>query len=481
MIPKIKKISELPLDSSVAYLLEDPEKLKAYSFSPTEFEHIKRELSDDKNFAFVNSYFKWSFVFQPTKESKNRKENLRKMGFELREQLKRQKIQEIVLVDVLGSKDDFSAFIEGLLLSSYAFDKYKTLDQDKEKGKLLKQVEVFSDSLEKEDLDKLLHVIEGVYFARDLVNEPLSYLTAEQLAKEIEKKSREAGYSVDVFSKKKLESLKFNGLLAVNKGSIDPPTFSVLEWKPDNAINKKPYIVIGKGVVYDTGGLSLKPTSYMDTMKSDMSGAASVAGLMHAVAKNNLPLHIIGFIPATDNRPDGNAYVPGDVIEMQNGVTVEVMNTDAEGRMLLADALVFAKKYEPELVFDLATLTGSASAAVGIHGTVVMGTAEDRQFEKLEQAGEDSYERIVRFPFWDEYKDMLKSTIADIKNVGGREAGAITAGKFLEYFVDYPWIHLDIAGTAFLDKADNYRGTGGTGVGVRLLYTFFEEISRNQK
>lgn len=471
----------MPLERSVTYLVENPEKIKAYSFSPTEFEYVRRELSDDKDFAFVNSYFKWSFVVQPNEESKNRKEHLRKLGHKLSKSLKDQKLQEIVLVDLLGSKDDFLAFIEGLLLSSYVFGKYKTLDQDKEKGKLLKQIEVFSDALAEEDLEQLLHVMEGVYFARDLINEPLSYLTAVQLSKEIERKGEEAGFKVDVFSKKKLESLRFNGLLAVNKGSIDPPTFSVLEWKPENAMNKKPYIVIGKGVVYDTGGMSLKPTSYMDTMKSDMSGAASVAGLMYAIAKNKLPLYIIGFIPATDNRPDGNAYVPGDVIEMQNGVTVEVMNTDAEGRMLLADALVFAQKYTPELVFDLATLTGSASVAVGTHGTVVMGTAEDEQFNKLEQAGDDSYERVVRFPFWDEYKEMLKSTVADIKNVGGREAGAITAGKFLEYFVDYPWIHMDIAGTAFLDKADNYRCIGGTGVGVRLLYEFFEEISRNQK
>lgn len=210
----------------------------------------------------------------------------------------------------------------------------------------------------------------------------------------------------------------------------------------------------------------------MDWMKSDMAGAAAVVGVMHALAKNNIPLHVVGLIPATDNRPGGRAFAPGDIITMYSGKTVEVLNTDAEGRLILADALCFAKKYKPELVIDLATLTGSAVRAVGKEGMVMMGNAAEETRQQLKIAGEKVYERLVEFPLWEEYQKQLESDMADIKNIGSADAGAITAGKFLEYFTDYNWIHLDIAGTAFLPTPDTYRGKNGTGSGVRLLYQF---------
>jgi leucyl aminopeptidase len=237
------------------------------------------------------------------------------------------------------------------------------------------------------------------------------------------------------------------GLLAVNKGSIDPPTFSVMEWRPENCINEKPFILVGKGVVYDTGGLSLKPTANsMDYMKCDMAGAAAVAGTMYAVAASRLPLHIIGLVPATDNRPDGNAIVPGDIITMYDGTTVEVLNTDAEGRLLLGDALSWAKQYDPELVIDLATLTGSAAAAIGVQGLVAMQKSADSYYSSLESSGFYTHERLVLFPLWEEYREMIKSDVADLKNIGGKEAGTITAGKFLEHFTAFPgyiWILRD--------------------------------------
>ena len=267
------------------------------------------------------------------------------------------------------------------------------------------------------------------------------------------------------------------GLLAVNKGSQDPPTFNILEYKAKNAKNKKPLILVGKGVVYDTGGLSLKPTpNSMDTMKCDMAGAAAVAGAMYAVAKAKLPVHVIGLIPATDNRPGEKAYTPGDVITMYSGLTVEVLNTDAEGRMILGDALSYAKKFNPELVIDLATLTGAAVAAIGTFGSVVMGTGENKM-DKLKQSGDHVFERLAEFPFWEEYDELIKSDIAEIKNIGGPYGGSITAGKFLHRFTDYPWIHIDIAGPAFLNASDSYRGKGGTGVGVRLLFDFIKNYS----
>jgi leucyl aminopeptidase len=284
---------------------------------------------------------------------------------------------------------------------------------------------------------------------------------------------KEAGFKVEVFNKSKIKALKMGGLLAVNKGSIEPPTFSILEWKPKNAKNKKPIILVGKGVVYDTGGLSLKPTANsMDFMKCDMGGAAAVIGGLYSISKNKLPYHVIGLVPATDNRPSGDAYAPGDVITMHNKKTVEVLNTDAEGRLILADALSYAQKYKPELVLDIATLTGAAAAAIGHYGVVGMGNAKENIMNKLKNSGNNVFERIAEFPFWDEYNEQLKSPIADLTNLGNGAGGAITAGKFLENFTDYPYIHLDIAGPAFLKKPINYLSQGGTGVGTRLFYDF---------
>jgi leucyl aminopeptidase len=246
-----------------------------------------------------------------------------------------------------------------------------------------------------------------------------------------------------------------------------------MEHRPVRAINKNPLVLIGKGIVYDTGGLSLKPTpNSMDRMKSDMGGAAVVTGVMYVAAMLDLPLHIIALVPATENRPGENAYVPGDVIKMYSGSTVEVLNTDAEGRMVLADALHYAKKYRPELVIDFATLTGAASVAIGDVAMVTMGNADISIKTKMHQSGYNQYERLVEYPLWDEYGALIKSDIADLKNVGGPSGGAITAGKFLEHFTDYPWMHFDIAGVAHNTSGKDYRPTGGTAYGLRMMVDF---------
>ncbi len=357
---------------------------------------------------------------------------------------------------------------EGLILGNYQFLRYFG-DREKRRNTL---VQVFVENADSPAIQAISNATMGTLFARDLVNTPVIDLSATDLANQAKEAAKRHGFSIEVLEKKQIESLKMGGLLAVNTGSPEPPTFIIMEHKPKNATNDQPIVLVGKGVVYDTGGLSLKPSNFMDTMKSDMGGAAAVIGTMSAIAEANLPVHVIGLVPATDNRPGGNAVTPGDVITISDGTTVEVLNTDAEGRLILSDALVYAKRYKPELVIDLATLTGAAARAIGRYAIVGMGNAPQTEMQKLQESGDKVRERVVEFPFWDEYKELLKSPIADLKNIGGAEAGAITAGKFLEHFTDYPYIHLDIAGPAFLSKRVGYQIEGGTGIGVRLLFDF---------
>jgi leucyl aminopeptidase len=371
-----------------------------------------------------------------------------------------------------GEPTEVFAFLEGLMLANYRFLQHFS----KPKTGVFAEV-VVPKTFDKAKIQELTNIAKAVFKTRDLVNTPVSHLNAEQLAKTVVELGAEAGFQVQVLEETQIETLKMGGLLAVNKGSIDPPTFTVAEYKPKNAKNKQPIVLVGKGVVYDTGGLSLKPTpGSMDTMKGDMAGAATMAAVIYLAALEKLPVHLIALLPATDNRPGGNAYAPGDVITMFDGTTVEVLNTDAEGRMILADALAYSNKYNPQLVIDAATLTGAALRAIGTEASIIMGNADTQVFEQLEASGIAVHERVVRFPFWDDYKKHMKSKIADMKNIGGPNAGMISAGKFLEHFVKAPYIHMDIAGPAWLDAPENYKGEGGTGAGVRLLYHFLKSI-----
>jgi leucyl aminopeptidase len=411
-------------------------------------------------------------LIQLLKEEKDlfkRLEACRKAGEKVVSQLNGLKVKEVQVIDAGCKAEDFLGFTEGMVLGNYQFTKYLT---SKEKNNTVKKVTLVSTTLPKERVDHLAVVTKAVTLCRSLINEPLSYLTAEIFSKEVEKLGKECGAKVEVMNKAKIAALKMGGILAVNKASNEPPTFTVMEWKPKGAVNKKPFIFVGKGVVFDTGGMNLKPGDSMLNMKDDMSGAAAVACAIYAISMAKLPVHVIGLMPATDNKIGPKAVVPGDIISMYDGTTVEVINTDAEGRLILADALSYAAKYKPELVIDLATLTGSAVRAIGKFGIVAMQSDAKEEMAELTRSGWNVYERLVEFPFWDEYGELIKSDIADLKNLGPGEAGSITAGKFLQHFTKYPYIHLDIAGPAFVEKRDSYRGAGGTGVGVRLLFDF---------
>lgn len=459
----IKQGKSYSKDGHIAFIVGN--EFKTVEGIPTIVEEQAKKFiaSDDKT-----DYIKLGEQFIFFVKENDDLEKMRVAGYETRTKLSK----EAKELFISGKGASALALAEGLALSNYQFLKYFK-DADKKRYQL--ENITLLDAFEAKDIIRLNNTTKAVYWSRDMVNEPLSYLTAPQLAKEIQTFEKVENLTVTVFDKKKIEELKMGGLLAVNLGSIDEPTFTIVEYKPKNPKNKKPIVLVGKGVVYDTGGMSLKPTAgSMDSMKSDMGGAACMAGAIYAAAMNKLDLHLIALIPATDNRPGGNAYVPGDVITMYNGTTVEVLNTDAEGRMILADALAYSNELDPELVIDAATLTGAAVAAIGQKASCVMGNAKQETIDALVKSGNNVHERLAQMPFWDDYAEEVKSAIADLKNLGGKYAGSITAGKFLEHFVKSPYIHLDIAGPAYLDSVDNYKGKGGTGVGVRLLNNFFE-------
>ena len=441
-------------------------------------QYIAAALTDEQKLIHVNhfSHHHYFVVLANKPTAAQVAEALRRSGHTLHGQLKTEKVAEVFIHNLSETPNSALLLAEGLALSAYHFEGYKT-DEKSRKAPALTRITLVGKAATQAQVTELDGLLQGVLLARDLVNAPLNKLNAVQLAEQIALAGDEAGYTTDILDLAKIEALRMGGLIAVNLGSPEPPTFSILEYKPANAKNAKPYVLVGKGVVFDTGGLSLKPTpNSMDMMKCDMAGGAAVAGTLFALAKNNVPLHVIGLVPATDNRPGGLAYAPGDVITMHSGLTVEVKNTDAEGRLLLADALSFAKRYNPELVIDLATLTGAAVRALGTEASASMGTAEVATMQQLTEAGYTVHERLVEFPLWDEYADHIKSDIADLSNLGKGEAGHISAAKFLERFaLGYPWIHLDIAGPAYLTAAESYRGKGGTGTGVRLLYEFLSK------
>ena len=479
MLPEIGLISQIAPDQSVVCIIGGDSIPEFLSLSKSEREYAHRMISRKEEYVFINSYFKCTYLVRVKEGVTDQKgrEELRKTAFRLRELIRSNDHRELVITSSGAPDGSIEAFSEGLVLSFYSFRRYKTKKEESDKhqypGKLF-----LSGSVDESDIKWLTALCESVYRTRDLINEPPNHLNAIDLSKEIMKLGERSGFTVDVLNKGKIEALKMGGLLAVNRGSVDPPVFCILEWNPPGKLNKNPLVLVGKGVMYDTGGLNIKTGDYMAQMKADMAGAATVAGVMSVLAATSVPLHVIGLIPATDNRPGGNAFTQGDILTMYNKSTVEVGNTDAEGRLILADALSYAGKYKPELIIDIATLTGSAAVTFGNQAIAMMGNADKTYFSLLEEAGMEVFERVATLPFWEEYSELLKSDIADIKNVGGREAGAITAGKFLESFTEYPYIHLDIAGTGILKTDDYYRIKEGPGSGLRLLATFIRRLAQ---
>lgn len=372
------------------------------------------------------------------------------------------------------SEELAQAVAEGTRLALYTFDRFKS---EKSKKKIESVTISAPDETHAPAVKKHIHkgvtLAESACMARDLINSPANFATPTHLAEEAKKAAKEHGFKCTVFGPKEIEKNKMGGLMAVAKGSHQPARFIIMEWMKGTK-NQKPIVLVGKGLTFDTGGISIKPSERMEEMKSDMSGGAAVICAMRAIAALGLKANVVGLVPSTENMPGGSAIKPGDVATSLSGVSMEIINTDAEGRLILSDALAYAKKYEPDCVVDIATLTGACAVALGGFASGLFGTDEELM-EQLKESGEATGERLWPMPLWPEYEEQIKSEVADIKNVGPRWGGAITAAAFLKKHVTGKWAHLDVAGTAYIsDKPRAYIPLGGVGLGVRLFVDFVE-------
>jgi leucyl aminopeptidase len=369
-----------------------------------------------------------------------------------------------------GVEGSARAAAEGATLGLYRFTRYKTRDRERE---LAGFDLILDDSAGEEAASRGagvgVKVAAATLLARDLANEPSNTATPEHLAGEAREIAVRYGMQVEVLDRAGIEEEGLVGLATVGRSATNEPRFIVLEHRKGGESSS--IVLVGKAVTFDSGGISIKPSSGMENMKFDMSGGAAVLGAMEAVGALDLPLNVVALVPATENLPGGNAFKPGDVLRMHSGRTVEILSTDAEGRLILADALSYARRYEPAAVVDCATLTGACHVALGDYASGLMGNDEDLIAE-VQTAGETTGERAWPLPLFDEYTEQIRGDVADIKNSGGRYGGALTAGAFLKEFAAYRWAHLDIAGTAYGKKGDAYTPKGATGVPARLLVEF---------
>jgi len=376
------------------------------------------------------------------------------------------------------------ATAEGALLGLYRYDKLRKLPKH-ERARRIEAITLVVErasevAAARRAAEKAQVLAEAVALARDLINGPSNLVTPTHLANTARRIAREHRLRCTVIPFARLKRLGFGGIVGVAQGSAHPAQFIVLDYLPTGRQGRPPrakatFALCGKGITFDSGGISIKPSAKMEQMKYDMSGAAAVLGTVKAAARLRLPHRVVGIIAATENLPSGTAQKPGDVLTTLSGKTVEVINTDAEGRLVLSDCLHYARRYKPDGVIDLATLTGACIVALGAEAVGLM-TKDERLAARLNQAGKETHERVWRLPLWDEYREQLTSDVADLKNVTDTgQAGTITAAKFLEEFAEgLPWAHLDIAGTAWTEKEKPYVPKGAVGIGVRLLIQLLE-------
>ncbi len=366
----------------------------------------------------------------------------------------------------------YAALVEGYILGSFKHLDYKTGEAKKDKSRLAGMtfaVDKQSDlPILKKGIQRGRIIAEGQIITRRLAATPAADLTPRLYARKVQQLGRKHGFKVKVLDKKTIVKEKMGCFLSVAAGSEEPPTFIIMEHRGGKT-GAKPVVLVGKGVTFDSGGISLKPGLNMHEMKQDMAGSAAVVGAMCNAARLKLKLNVVALIPATENMPSGHATRPGDIIKSRKGKTVEIINTDAEGRLILADALDYANKFKPQAVIDIATLTGASLYILGYAGAPIMGN-DDELLNRINDAADSTAERVWPLPIWDDMREQMKSPIADLVNSGGRPAGTIAAGAFLEYFIgDWPWAHIDIAYVDAEPKGRPYLPKGATGFGARLL------------
>ena len=486
MIYSLESIKAKTYEGNLLFLYGDEVAERNLPLNRKEIEAVRSRREEKKDFVMVFDrlpYHLYLLSFDSEKPAAECQEMLRRKAAELLKVFEADKVQSLALSGEGTLPEEVAAIVEGLTLADYSFDRYRTKE-----AYHLQALAIDSLYLKADELESSQRLWNRIFWCREWVNLPVQDLNAPAFADELASIAADLpGVSCTVMDKKKIESLRMGGLLAVNRGSVDEPRFVVLEYngttKPGRTKGQGgkpadgPICLVGKGVMYDTGGLNIKPDDYMQEMKSDMAGAATMASVLFAAADNRLPVHLVALLPLTDNRPGFNAYAADDILTMYDGTTVEVVNTDAEGRLILADAIAYAaRNYNPQLIIDAATLTGAAVRAISTFGIAAMQVGAENPLTMLKLVGSQVYERLVEFPMWREYDELIKSDVADLRNCGTTpQAGTITAGKFLAHFADkVPYIHLDIAGVAYFSKPQHYYRTGASGYAIRLLYAFLQ-------
>ena len=412
-------------------------------------------------------------------------DKFRQLGGIISLKAKELNFHNVIISNFYLSSTNVESIIEGLILSLYEFNKFK---EDRAEKSLSPFYENYAVSIVTTDnsnlgneieIDKIINICEAVFYSRDLANSPPNVINPNALADSARNLEKMKNFRVDILDENQIMNLGMNGIISVGKGSENKPKLIIVEYNNSNASKDKPIVLVGKAVTFDTGGISIKPSDRMDEMKFDKSGGCTVLGIMKALGNLDLPIKVVAIIPAVENMPSGSSYRPGDIIRMYNGKTVEVLNTDAEGRLILADALAYGvAKYSPRYILDFATLTGACIIALGTNIAGVIGN-DDKLINKLVSLSSSTGEKIWQLPLSEEFSDLIKSNVATIKNIGGRTGGTITAAAFLSHFVNnIPWAHFDIAGTAWTQDgtADkSYNPKGSTGFGIRTIIKFLEE------
>jgi leucyl aminopeptidase len=480
IIPNINNKADFYIFFCEKNFLFNSKKLSFININNEEISSILLKNKDEDYFVFsYHSSRPKKIIFINQKDNKEKFENQNIGGKVISEINSAKEINVIFSNENISLENYYFNFLLGCFLKKYSFTKYKTIfkknDYTKKKINLL--ITSTNNSFFSKIKIEIENIINGVFLARDLVSEPPNYLNPERFVTEIKKLSK-LGLKVDVCDYSKMKKIGMNALLGVAQGSKNLPYFVTITWKPNNSKNKKPLSFIGKGVCFDTGGISLKPAKFMEDMKYDMAGAGAVVGLMKTLALRKSKSYVVGAVALVENMPGGSAQRPGDIVKSYSGKTIEVLNTDAEGRLILADAIYYIdEQYKPELIVDLATLTGAIVVSLGSEYAGLFSN-NDKLSEKLIKAGEIENEKLWRFPLNKNYDKLMDSKIADMQNInysGG--AGSITAAQFLQRFLknNTPWAHLDIAGMAWTKKDLETIPTGATGYGVKLLNKFVEK------